>query len=201
LAALVWGIWWLWPRRRQPPLPEAPIDYRVLVYRYAKLNNLPPDFVHKVVLAESAGNPKAVSRVKAKGLMQIMPPAEIDARKKLGLNEGQGDLFDPEYNIKIGTTYLRMMADRFDGDAWLVLAAYNMGPTRVRRLVREHPTLPSRELILKYAFAETRSYCSQILGRDELWLPTDRPRPRPQIRPITRPATPTTTQPTTQSAP
>jgi len=156
------------------PLADAPSDYRVLLYRYAKANNLPPDFVHKVVLAESGGDRFAVSRVGAKGLMQIMPAAETDARRKLRMRAGSGDLFDPEYNMKIGTTYLRMQADRFNGDAWLVLAAYNMGPTRVARLVRRHPTLPSRELILTYAYEETRNYCTKILGTEELRLPTGR---------------------------
>jgi len=186
VAVLGGGTWWLWPDR-QPPLAEAPRNYRVLILRYAEKNNLPPDFVHKVVLAESSGRPDAVSRVGAKGLMQIMRPAEIDARKKLGLAEGRGDLFDPEYNIKIGCTYLRMQTDRFRGDAWLVLAAYNMGPTRVSKLAREHPTLNSRELILKHAYKETRDYCTKILGRQELWLPTDRPRIRPTTRPATQP--------------
>ena len=143
--------------------------YLPLIIRYARQNSLPVKFVHDVVRAESAGDPRAVSRVGAKGLMQIMAPAEADV---LGATGGEkGDLFDPEYNIAIGTAYLRMLADRFDGDAYLVLAAYNMGPTRVANLRRQYPDLSSKELVETHAFKETRRYCRKILKDRPLQLP------------------------------
>jgi len=142
--------------------------YLPLITRYAEHNSLPVDFVSNVITAESGGDPRAVSRVGAKGLMQIMPGAEADVLAATGREKG--DLFDPEYNIAIGTAYLRMLADRFDGDAYLVLSAYNMGPTRVAKLRQQYPDLSSRDLVETHAFNETRRYCRKILKDRPLQL-------------------------------
>ena len=180
------AVWWT--TRPPPTLDESPTNYRILVVRYANRVNLAPVFVHKVVLAESSGNPLAVSRVKAKGLMQVLPDAETDVLKKLK-REDRGDLFDPEYNLLIGTTYLRMLTDRFGGDAYLVLAAYNMGPTRVARFLAANPGISGKDLVKRFAYQETRDYCAKILQGQELRLPVT----QHQARPTTRPAP--TTQP------
>lgn len=144
--------------------------YLPLITRYAEHNSLPVDFVCDVIRAESGGDPRAVSRVGARGLMQIMAGAEADV---LGATGGEkGDLFDPEYNIAIGTAYLRMLADRFDADAYLVLAAYNMGPTRVAKLRQQYPDLSSMEFVDTHAYKETRRYCRKILKDGPLQLPS-----------------------------
>ena len=180
LAGAVFGL--RWACRPPPTLDESPIDYRILVIRYSDRVNLPQVFVHKVVLAESAGDPLAVSKVNAKGLMQILPAAETDVLKKLKRSE-KGDLFDPEYNLLIGTTYLRMMTDRFDGDAYLVLGAYHMGPTRVARFLAANPGISGKALIKRFAGPATRAYCAQILQGKELRLPVTRRRVQPATQP------------------
>jgi soluble lytic murein transglycosylase-like protein len=160
----------------EPTLDESPRDYRILLCKYARRVNLPEIFVHKVVLAESSGDPYAVSRVNAKGLMQIMPAAEIDALKRLP-NQEKGDLFDSEYNLLIGTTYLRILSNRFNGDAYLVLAAYHMGPTRVSQHLARNPDISGKELVDRFAGGATRAYCHKILQGKPLRLQvTTRPR-------------------------
>ena len=163
------------PCRQEPTLEESPLNYRILVCRYARWVNLPEVFVHKVVLAESGGDPRAVSKANAKGLMQILPDAETDVMRKLNQSE-RGDLFDPEYNLLIGTTYLRMLTDRFDGDGYLVLGAYHMGPTRVARFLAANPGISGKNLVNRFAGPQTRAYCARILQGQELSLPvTQRP--------------------------
>jgi soluble lytic murein transglycosylase len=104
--------------------------------------------------------------------MQIMPSAEREVlrrgdpdRERPGLegNYPTGDLFDPEYNVRIGTTYLRLMLDRFDGDVYLALAAYNWGPTNVARVRRANPDLTGRQLVERFAPPVTREYCRRIM--------------------------------------
>lgn len=140
-----------------------------IIQRCAQESGLPPEFVAAVIRAESGGDPRAVSAVGARGLMQIMPAAETDALRRLGIPKG--DLFDPEYNVRIGSTYLRMMADRFDGDLWLALCAYNMGPARLARIVRANPGLTGRETVEKFAPPVTVRYCRTILGDGPARLP------------------------------
>ena len=173
--------------RPEPTLEESPQNYRILVVRYARWANLPEVFVHKVVLAESAGDPQAVSKADAKGLMQILPAAETDVMRKLNQSE-RGDLFDPEYNLLIGTTYLRMLTDRFDGDAYLVLSAYHMGPTRVARYLAANPGISGKNLVKQFAGPQTQKYCAKILQGEELSLPVTQRPGQPATMSATQPA-------------
>ena len=167
------AVWWA--TRPPPTLDESPANYRILVVRYANRVDLPPVFVHKVVLVESSGRAWVVSKRGAKGLMQILPNAETDVLKRLK-REDRGDLFDPEYNMLIGTTYLRMLTDRFGGDAYLVLAGYHMGPTRVARFLAANPGISGKDLVKRFAGPATRKYCTKILQGQELRLPVTRRR-------------------------
>lgn len=87
---------------------------------------VPYELVLSVILTESAGDPKAVSKKGAGGLMQLMPGTARD----LGLSDE--DRFDPKKNVIAGTQYLKSMLDSFNGDTKLALAAYNWGPGNVR---------------------------------------------------------------------
>ena len=73
--------------------------------------------------AESAGNPRAVSRKGAQGLMQLMPHRSA----LLGVR----DPFDPQQNVEGGVRHLRDLLQRFRGNVTLALAAYNAGEEAV----------------------------------------------------------------------
>lgn len=134
-----------------------------LIDEQAQRTGLSAKLITDVVRAESGGDPRAVSRVGAKGLMQLLPAAEDDALKQLNLPaDFKGDLFDPKYNLLIGTTYLKHMVERFDGDEYLAVAAYHMGPTRIKKLQREHPHMSGREIIAKLAGPQTKAYVKKV---------------------------------------
>lgn len=138
-----------------------------LIQQNAMRTGLSPTLISDVIRAESGGDPKAVSRVGAKGLMQILPAAEEDAIKRLNLPDNlKGDLFDPKYNLLIGTTYLQHMVERFDGDEYLAVAAYHMGPTRIKKLQREHPQMTGRQIIDEFAGPQTKAYVKRVFGSD-----------------------------------
>lgn len=86
---------------------------------------LPPDFIAAVMTVESGGNSRAVSHVGAQGLMQLMP---VTARAM-----GVVDPWDPAQNIMGGARFLRVLANRFNGDLVKVLSAYHAGATRVKK--------------------------------------------------------------------
>ncbi len=99
--------------------------------------------VKAVIKAESAFNPRAVSRKGAQGLMQLMPDTARDMMVD--------DPFDPYDNLRGGVRYLRQMLDTFGGDVSLALAAYNAGPGAVQ----DSNTMPP--------YPETRTYVRRVL--------------------------------------
>ena len=121
------------------PVPEGP--YGALVYEAARRHSLNPQLVAAVVRAESAFNPRAVSRKGACGLMQIMPATG----KRFGLS--RRELFEPEKNVDAGARYLAWLAGRFQDDLPLVLAAYNAGEGTVDRYRGVPPYRETREYI------------------------------------------------------
>lgn len=79
-----------------------------------------------VIQQESAGNPNAVSKKGAFGLMQLMP----DTARQPGFGVRPLQNNTPEENVRLGTDYLTAMLDRYDGNVDAALAAYNAGPGR-----------------------------------------------------------------------
>ncbi len=110
-----------------PAVPSTALlrntTYDRLIRQHSEANGLDYRLVKAVMLAESNGNPTAVSHKGARGLMQIMP----ETGQELALR----DPFDPEENIRAGTRYLKLLYELFKGDLELVLAAYNAGPQKV----------------------------------------------------------------------
>ncbi|NOX18805.1 MAG: transglycosylase SLT domain-containing protein [Chlorobi bacterium] len=102
------------------------------------------NLIRSIILTESAAKEKAVSKVKAKGLMQLM---DGTAREM-----GVANSFDPKSNIFGGTKYIAAMLRKFDGDVEKSLAAYNAGP----RNVEKYDGIPP--------FKETQNYVTRVLG-------------------------------------
>ncbi len=115
------------PILAQPPgdtfvAPAVP-DIERHITEAAQRFGLPQHWIRAVIAVESAGDPRAVSRAGAMGLMQVMPGTWAELRAAHGLGD---DPFDPRANILAGTAYLRAMHDRFGAPGFL--AAYNAGP-------------------------------------------------------------------------
>ena len=108
-------------------------DFESIIQEAGQRYRVDPALIRAVIQAESGGNPLAVSRAGARGLMQLMP----DTAAELGVTNP----FDPTQNIMGGTSYLRRLLDRYRGDVKLALAAYNWGMGNLER----HPEAMPRE--------------------------------------------------------
>ncbi len=104
-------------------MEKAAKAYYPIILRASRKHNVDPHLIKAIIVAESGFNPRAVSRVGARGLMQLMPRTA----RAMGLK----DSFNPEKNIDAGVRYFRRLLDRFDGNTKLALAAYNAGISKV----------------------------------------------------------------------
>lgn len=130
-------------------VPDGPWSRQI--FETARRHYVNPAVVTALVRAESAFDPRAVSRKGARGLMQLMPATA----RRFGV--GPEDIFDPVRNLEAGVRYLRWLLDRFDGELHLALAAYNAGEGTVERYGGVPP------------YRETRGYIRRIyrsLGLD-----------------------------------
>lgn len=131
---------------RHTALPERErLRLARVIVEEARAHGLEPDLVMAVIEVESAGYHLAQSHVGALGLMQLLPSTGRELAEKRDIDwKGPDTLFDPIINVRLGTAYLRELADRYDGNVSIALAAYNWGPGRIDRRIRRGATLPQR---------------------------------------------------------
>jgi len=103
-----------------------------------------PLFVMAVMAVESDFQPRAVSPVGARGLMQIRPDTLIFLAQKEGIKLSARELDrDPALQVRLSIRYLKQLKDRF-GDMDVALMAYNAGPTKVAALLKTGGLEPYR---------------------------------------------------------
>jgi len=109
--------------------PKGDYPYRACFERAAEKYDLPMPLLLAVARGESNFDKNSVSTKDCYGVMQIQWPGTA---KYLGITR-KADLFSPCINIDAGGKYLKELLERFNGDTYLALAAYNYGPTRIRK--------------------------------------------------------------------
>lgn len=120
-------------------------NYQEMLAAKEQKYGLPSGLLLAMADTESAGNPDAVSRKGARGLLQLMPSTASDM--------GVEDIDDPEQNAEGGARYMRLMLDKHDGDIPTALAAYNAGP----KAVAKHGGIPP--------YPETEGYIQKVTGK------------------------------------
>jgi soluble lytic murein transglycosylase len=126
-------------------------------------DGLDPLFVGALIMAESDWNPRAFSRVGARGLMQLMPATGRRVADSIGVGVSSDDqLFDPTLNLKLGVAYLGELSRRFEGRLPLVLASYNAGEDQVSRWWSKRGGDDIEEFIANIPFRETRRYVQRV---------------------------------------
>ena len=149
-------------------------------YAYPSLKNykiykdVEKELVYAVIKQESAFDSKAISRVGARGMMQIMPATANIVSKKLKLNYSKKRLTsDVQYNVSLGSYYLYSLIEDYDSYL-LALIGYNAGPRRVKRWIKKFGD-PRKEnvdydsWIEKIPIKETRLYVKIVLSNLQVY--------------------------------
>ena len=161
------------------PIDGAPKDYWQLLFPLpykddlmsnAKSRGLDPSMVAALIRQESEFNPQALSRAKAYGLTQVRPATGRTLAHKAGMRSFSSRmLFQPSTNLRLGTLYLRMLLDQFNGSWEETLAAYNAGKSRVDDWHTWATFREPAEFVESIPFTETREYVQAVLRNAELY--------------------------------
>ena len=148
-----------------------PTPFKDTVLPAAKEAALDPWWVLGLIRQESRFIPDIRSSVGASGLMQIMPATGAMLAKNVGMkNTRQLNLTDVNLNVRLGTTYMRQLQDRFGGSALLASAAYNAGPSRALSWRAALPrTIDGAAFAESIPFPETRDYVKRVLTNAVLY--------------------------------
>lgn len=123
-----------------------------------------PYLVAAIIREESQYDWKAVSRVGAIGLMQVMPGTANAVAQRYGFPPVvRDDLFDQETNIRIGVRYVEQLLEQFSGNVVQTIAAYNAGPVVVGTWVALHRGRSQDEFVELIPYQETRQYVKRVL--------------------------------------
>ncbi len=124
--------------------------------------------IHAIARQESQFDRKIVSRVGARGLMQLMPGTARETAGFIGVGYTPSNLDDPAYNIQLGSWYFGRLMDRYQGSYPLAVAAYNAGPGNVNKWLAANgdPRAGGPDIlswIEAIPLAETRGYVQRVL--------------------------------------
>ena len=141
-----------------------PMPHQGAVVRRATEIGLDPAYVYGLIRQESRFVTDARSGVGASGLMQVMPATARWTARKIGMTSFQPhQLSERDTNIAIGTAYLKLALDDFEGSMPMAAAAYNAGPNRPRAW-RNGPMLAGEIWAENIPFEETRDYVKKVLS-------------------------------------
>lgn len=126
------------------PWQNVPQAIRIAIQRAGEKHELPMDRLFRQVQTESQFDPQAGSPKGAQGLMQLMPLMQQ--------HYGVEDPTDPMASMDAGAQYMKELIKKYGGDYGLALAAYNAGPTAVRKAGNKVPN-----------YGETQRYVQKVL--------------------------------------
>lgn len=117
-----------------------------IVLSVSKEQNIDPLLVTSIILSESSAYPYAVSHMKAKGLMQLMPATALYVAKSVKhpayeeLKKNPSKIFEPRLNLELAIIHLKGMFSYMKDTNWRkTLHVYNLGSGAYKRGRRNYP--------------------------------------------------------------
>jgi soluble lytic murein transglycosylase len=143
-----------------------PSPHRDLLEEHARAAGLEPTWVYGLIRQESRFIEDIRSSAGASGLMQLMPATARWVARKVGMNDFKpARVNDVDVNLRLGTSYLKMVLDDLDGHPALATAAYNAGPGRPRAWRSSLPGAVEGAIFAEtIPFNETRDYVKKVMS-------------------------------------
>lgn len=147
-----------------------PLGFWPTIEREARARALDPLLVSSLIRQESLFLPDAVSPANAHGLMQLLPRTAREVAPAAGLTTTDvRALHAPSTNVRLGTTLLRRLIDRYDGSHAKALAAYNAGEDAVAKWERRYGPRSDDEFTELISYRETRDYVKIVLQNLQIY--------------------------------
>ena len=147
-----------------------PLPYEQTFRRHAEQASISTTWAYGIARSESLFMRDVRSSAGAIGLMQLMPATGRQVAREIQLPySGIDTLTNPQHNIRLGTSYLGQMAERYGGNRVPATAAYNAGPHRVDRWLPASGDVDARIWIENIPFNETRKYVRRVMAAETIF--------------------------------
>jgi len=140
------------------------LAYKKEIDLAAHKTKMDANLIYAVARQESAFSEKARSSAGAMGLMQLMPSTAKQTARKAGVPYKRNDLYSANTNVHLGSQYLNQLLQKYDGNRILATAAYNAGPHRVNKWLKDKGDINFDVWIETIPFKETRGYVQNVLA-------------------------------------
>lgn len=144
-----------------------PKAYNIYVEKYAKKRKISPFLILSIMREESYFNASIESWANAYGLMQIIEPTAKNLAKNLKIKYKRSLLFNPNYNIKLGSSYLKWSSKKFKNKEYYIIPSYNAGLNAVRKWKKQKYNKKIKDFdmfIEDIPYTETRHYTKRVLN-------------------------------------
>ncbi len=145
-----------------------PLAHEPLFDKAARKSKVSKNWIYGIARQESAFMYDAMSPVGATGLMQLMPRTAKSVSRHQRIKYSKKRLLEPAYNIRLGSLYLKELLQQYKGNRVLATAAYNAGPTNVRRWLKRFSG-PMDIWIERIPFKETKQYVQRVLAYSTIY--------------------------------
>ncbi len=148
-----------------------PITYQEYVEKYSTQNDVDKYMIYAIIKAESNFKPEVKSQSKAIGLMQLLEETAVEMSNSIeNQTVTEEELYQPEINIKLGTSYYAYLLKHYKGNNILALTAYNAGMGNVDTWIKTGVIQSDGSDIENIPYKETNNYVRKILRDYQLYL-------------------------------
>ena len=133
-----------------------------------------PALVLGITRQESGFDPRVRSPADARGMMQLLPSTAAHVARRIGVSYSAAMLYEPDYNMRLGSAFLGQLVDQFSGSYVMAAAGYNAGPGRLAQWTAfcgdpRGGTGDPLDFIECIPFSETRNYVMRVMENMQVY--------------------------------